>query len=88
MQNKKSKQSLVISGLGIVSPIGGTRESFLEALLQGKSQFSTLQREGRGNGKFVGSELQNFTPPGFLQQHQIRGASFSSQVTLDAIAHC
>ncbi len=81
----KLDTNLVISGLGIISPIGQNSETFFAALMAGKSNFSMLSRPGRGMGRFMGAELVNFTPPPILLERKIRHTCLTAQVAVAAI---
>lgn len=83
---KLADTSVVISGLGVVSPIGLGVENFWSALLSGSSRFSTLKRDGRGEQRFIGAELADFSAPSLLTEHRIRGALFSAQVAVEALS--
>ncbi len=84
MQNNPNN-AIVVSGLGVVSSIGNTVDSFWDSLLLGQSKISVLERPGRGENKFLGAELENFSPPTLLKKHKIRDASLSAQVAVEAI---
>src|SRR5512139_609844 len=64
---------VVITGIGIVSPLGNTRQENCDAVLAGKSgiglitQFDTTDF----NAKMAG-EVKNFDPANFIEKKQIK----------------
>ncbi len=75
-----------ITGIGVTSAIGQGVDEFWPALLQGKSQFSIMQREGRQRDtRFIGAEISNLRLPENLPLSIKRAASFSAQVALATV---
>ncbi len=79
------EQTPVITGLGVVSPIGQGTAAFGEALMAGASRFGMLQREGRGQERFIGAELTDFSPPLRLQSLRLRQVGLPAQVAVSAL---
>jgi malonyl-ACP decarboxylase len=74
---------LIVTGLGIISPIGEGTAAFAEALWRGAHAFGVLQRPGRQRGsQFIGAELPAVSPPEGMAARTLRAASFAGQVAL------
>uniref|UniRef100_B8HKZ6 Beta-ketoacyl synthase n=1 Tax=Cyanothece sp. (strain PCC 7425 / ATCC 29141) TaxID=395961 RepID=B8HKZ6_CYAP4 len=81
----KSSLSPVVTGMGIVSAIGWNIDTFREALLAGRSQFTYLQRVGRqGTQPFIGAEIVEDALTDRLANYGrlLRGSSLSTQMAL------
>jgi len=73
---------LVVSALGVVSPIAQGKVGFIDALLGGAHAFRTLSREGRqGEERFIGAEIANLAIPARVESMCAR-ASLSAQSAL------
>lgn len=83
MSSSESPAELLITGLGVVSPIGQGPAAFAEALWAGTHAFGVLQRPGRQRGaQFLGAEIASVAPPEGVGARVLRGASFTGQVAL------
>lgn len=63
---------VVISGLGVVSPVGHCTEDYWESLIAGRSGFApaTLGTAAQATGKLVG-EVKNFDPAAHFESSQL-----------------
>lgn len=76
MQN----QELMLTGIGITSAIGQGKENFLDALLNGRSRFDIIRREGRQKKTaFLGAEISQLHGIDNFSEKVLRHASFSAQ---------
>lgn len=94
-----NSSELIVTGLGVTSAVGQGKKDFTSALLQGKSHFDIMKREGRQrpltfsqNGiadkestAFLGAEIDSLTIPQSISKSLLRTASFSSQVALTTL---
>ncbi|MBL4763636.1 MAG: polyketide beta-ketoacyl:ACP synthase [Gammaproteobacteria bacterium] len=81
------REEIVVSGVGITSSIGIGKSAFTDALLKGKSNFGTLQRQGRqleGNS-FLGAEIGELPALPDFPSRFSRTCSFSTLCALNAI---
>jgi malonyl-ACP decarboxylase len=82
----KKTSDIVISGLGITSAIGQGKEAFLKALLEGKSSFRIMKRQGRQKeSAFIGAEIDDLSISEHLRA-TIKRTSLSAQVALVTLA--
>lgn len=77
---------LLVTGLGVVTPVGEGTAAFAEALWAGAHAFGILQRPGRQRGsQFLGAEIRSVTRPEGVGARTLRSASFTGQVALSAL---
>lgn len=70
LQNRKR---VVITGLGVISSIGLTKEIFWSNLIKGKSGIQRIKRFDTSNMKTqIAGEIANFNPMDFIDKKQIR----------------
>ncbi len=69
----ESKQRVVITGLGVLSPVGIGKEAYWKALLRGQSGIDRLTRFDSSlyDSKIAG-EVKDFVPEQFLDRKEIR----------------
>ena len=69
----ESKQRVVITGLGVLSPVGIGKEAYWQALLRGQSGIDRLTRFDPSlyDSKIAG-EVKDFVPEQFLERKEIR----------------
>jgi malonyl-ACP decarboxylase len=85
---KLAHDSLVISGLGVVSAVGQGREAFTSALLSGNGRFGVMARPGRQYDQegeasaYLGAELSGLELPDAVSPQLRRTASLSAQAAL------
>jgi len=66
------KERVVITGLGVVSPIGIGKEAFLEGLLSGKSGVSKITSFDVSDYPVqIGGEIKNFNPENYIDKKEI-----------------
>ena len=73
MMLPESKQRVVITGLGVLSPVGIGKETYWQALLRGQSGIDRLTRFDSSlyDSKIAG-EVKDFVPEQFLDRKEIR----------------
>jgi 3-oxoacyl-[acyl-carrier-protein] synthase II len=76
---------VIISGMGIISPIGNTLEEFLCGLKKGHCGVNLLT-EIKSDKILKAAKIKNFNPLAFLSLKEKRRMDFASQITL-AAAH-
>lgn len=70
---RKYKKTIVITGFGVVSPIGTGKDAFTEALLQGKSGTGRVtQFDASEYSSQVDGEVKDFVPEKYLDKKKIR----------------
>jgi malonyl-ACP decarboxylase len=73
----------VVTGMGVVSPIGQGKAEFAAALLDGQSAFGVMQRPGRQQGSgYIGAEIREMTFSPAIAKQTLRAASLSAQAAL------
>jgi malonyl-ACP decarboxylase len=79
---------LVITGVGITTPLGQGRADVQQALLQGRTAFRVMQRPGRqkGGSRFLGAEIEALRLPIDVPEKLQRSISWSTQVALATAA--
>lgn len=84
--NSALPSDLVISGMGVVSPIGIGTEAFGNALLRGEHRFGVLQRPGRqiSDSAYLGAECPDFPLPE-VPARVLRTCSLSGKAALAAL---
>jgi len=76
---------VVITGMGLVSPIGQDRETFWQHIVKGVSGIKTLERfknSDKGYKTFVGGEIPDFSAEPFLDSKVSRRMSRFTQMSL------
>jgi malonyl-ACP decarboxylase len=74
---------LVISGMGVITPIGQDKAAFAAALLKGEHEFAVMQRPGRQRASaFLGAEIGDIAFPESIPARMRRSASLSAQVAM------
>lgn len=92
MKRVYEHEELLITGLGITTPIGQGAYDVTSAMLAGEQNFSLMKREGRQyidcegkSSQFIGAEISFLKIPESICQKTIRTASFSTKVALTVI---
>ena len=84
MNNKKKRRRAVITGIGIVSPIGIGKLAFWDNLLARKTGLSTIKSfDVSTYPSKIAAQVTDFDPSKFLTDRQIR---YSSKPTIFALA--
>jgi len=79
-------RELVITGMGVISPIGQGKADFAKALLAGNSAFDVMRRPGRQQkSAYLGAEIGDITFPAGLEKRFLRASSLSAQLALVAL---
>jgi 3-oxoacyl-[acyl-carrier-protein] synthase II len=74
------KDRVVVTGLGVVSPIGTGTEAFWNAACKGTNGIAPITAfDASGFRTNVGAEVKDFSPAAFLSQQQISSMGRSSQ---------
>ncbi len=87
-----TKLSATVTGLGIVSAVGTGKVDFLQALLEGKTHFSLMQRQGRVFSTeektlaFLGAEIPEMQLPERFSKRMLRSCSISAKAALLALS--
>ncbi len=78
---------IVITGLGVTTPVGHGRRAFAESLLAGRSSFGVMNRPGRqaADTRFLGAELAAFDVAEDVPASVLRSASLSAQAAVAAL---
>lgn len=74
---------LVVTGMGVISPIGQGAAAFATALLEGKAAFNVMQRPGRQQeSAYIGAEIHEVVFPAGVARQTLRAASLTAQAAL------
>lgn len=85
------ERRIVITGLGVITPIGLSKDEFWTAALKGKNGVGKITRFNTDNFSVkIAAEIQNFDPSKYLSPKEIRRTDrfvqFAIAASLDAIA--
>ncbi len=69
---KQLHRRVVVTGLGILSPIGNTVEDAWQSCIEGKSGISNVDIGLENNPVKIGGRLKNFKPEDFLDPKEVR----------------
>ena len=69
---KQLHRRVVVTGLGILSPIGNTVDEAWSSCIEGKSGITKVDIGLENNPVTIGGRLKNFNPEEFLDQKEIR----------------
>jgi 3-oxoacyl-[acyl-carrier-protein] synthase II len=87
-----NRRRVVVTGLGAIAPNGVGLDNFWEALIQGKSGISTIQKfDPKDHASQIAGEVNDFNPESMLEPREIRKLDRFSQfcmvATDEAINH-
>ncbi len=69
----EKKRRVVITGLGVISPVGIGHEAYWKALLQGRSGIDTLTRfDPSAYDSKIAGEVKDFVPEQYLERKEIK----------------
>ncbi len=69
----RKRRRVVVTGLGVVSPVGIGVETFWDALLEGKSGVGPITRfDAKDHETRIASEVKGFDPQAYLDRKEIR----------------
>jgi len=69
---KQLHRRVVVTGLGILSPIGNTIDDAWHSCIEGISGITTVDVGLENNPVKIGGRLKNFDPANFLDSKEIR----------------
>ena len=69
---KQLHRRVVVTGLGILSPIGNTVEDAWQSCIEGNSGISNVDIGLENNPVKIGGRLKNFKPEDFLDPKEVR----------------
>jgi 3-oxoacyl-[acyl-carrier-protein] synthase II len=85
MNGSDGRRRVVVTGLGVVTPLGSDLGAFWEALLEGHSGVRRItQFDASGLPCQIAGEIPDFDPDGFMDPKVARRTSRASQITLGA----
>ena len=80
-----NENRVVITGLGLITPIGSGVDTFWQAALRGENGVKTLQNFDASDFRTkTGGEVRDFEPSKYLSQHNIDRMGRSSQFAVSA----
>jgi 3-oxoacyl-[acyl-carrier-protein] synthase II len=84
-------QRVVVTGLGVVAPVGNTLEAYWDALLAGKNGIGKItQFDSTSHGSQIAGEVKGFDPHDYLDRKQAkrmdRFAQFALAASLQALS--
>jgi 3-oxoacyl-[acyl-carrier-protein] synthase II len=78
-----SRRRVVVTGLGVVSPVGNSVDEFWSALIRGKSGIAAITRFDPANFKVrIAGEVKNWTPDPVIDPREARRMDLFSQFAL------
>ena len=73
----------MITGMGVISPVGNTVDEFWNALIQGKSGIGVITRFDASALKTrIAGEVKNFNPERMIDPHEVRRLDYFSRYAL------
>ena len=73
----------VVTGMGVITPLGQGKAAFVNALLAGESAFGVMQRPGRqSESAYLGAEIGEIMFSPDIARQTLRAASLSAQAAL------
>jgi 3-oxoacyl-[acyl-carrier-protein] synthase II len=78
-----SKRRVVITGLGVISPVGNNLEEFWKSLILGKSGIGTITKFDAANYKTrIAGEVKNFNTEPIIDAHEAKRIDLFSQYAI------
>jgi 3-oxoacyl-[acyl-carrier-protein] synthase II len=88
MRNGEQRRRVVITGLGLISPLGRDVESTWAALQQGRSGIGRITRfDPTGLETTIAGEVKDFDPLTYLDRKEVRRTDRFAQFSVAAAAH-
>ncbi len=85
MKINLNKKRIVVTGIGVVSPIGIGRREFWNNLIEGKSGISQITDFDISQyDRHLGGEVKNFDPSKYVNKHRIPKIGRASQMVIAA----
>lgn len=83
-----AKERIVVTGMGVISPIGSTVSSFYENLLNGKSGISKIDRFDASPFKCqIGGQIRDFDPKTYyLKKKKIKQNDLYTHYAVTAVS--
>ena len=79
------KRRVVITGLGVISPVGTGQENFWESLMAGKSGIGPITRfDATDYSTRIAGEVKDFVPEDYLDRKEARRMDRSTQLAVAA----
>jgi 3-oxoacyl-[acyl-carrier-protein] synthase II len=80
-----TNQRTVITGMGVVTPVGNTVEAFWQALLDGRSGISALTRfDATDYPTRIAAEVKDFDPAAYMDRKEVKRTDLIEQYALAA----
>lgn len=80
-----NRRRVVVTGCGVVSPVGIGEDSFWDSLVKGKSGVAEItQFDASAFDSRIAGEVKDFTPPAFLSAKDLRHTARFVQFALEA----
>ena len=82
-----NERRVVVTGIGIISPVGNNVDDFWNAIVEGKSGIGLITRFDPGDAKTrIAGEVKNFNPEPVIDAHGVKRMDLFSQYALCAAA--
>ncbi|MBN1541318.1 beta-ketoacyl-[acyl-carrier-protein] synthase II, partial [candidate division KSB1 bacterium] len=82
------QKRVVVTGMGVMTPIGSTLEEFWSNLLGGKSGISRIEAfDTEGYDSRIAGEIKDFDPTAFIPRKEARRMDRFSQFAMAAVMH-
>ena len=82
-----NERRVVVTGIGIISPVGNNVDDFWKAIVEGKSGIGLITRFDPGDAKTrIAGEVKNFNPEPVIDTHEVKRMDLFSQYALCATA--
>jgi len=82
-----NERRVVVTGIGVISPVGNTVDDFWKAIVEGKNGIGLITRFDPGDSKTrIAGEVKNFNPEPVIDAHEVRRMDLFSQYALCAAA--
>ncbi|WP_444642875.1 beta-ketoacyl-ACP synthase II [Caproiciproducens sp. R1] len=78
---------VVVTGMGVISPVGNTVESFWDSLVEGRSGIDFITKFDTADYKVkIAAEVKNFDPHDYMEKGEIRKTDLFAQYAVAAAA--
>ena len=78
---------VVVTGLGVISPVGNTAEAFWDSLISGRSGIDFITKFDTTDYKVkIAAEVKNFDPHDYMEKGEIRKTDLFAQYAIAAAA--
>jgi 3-oxoacyl-[acyl-carrier-protein] synthase II len=77
----------VITGMGVISPVGNTADEFWSSLIRGRSGIGPITRfDASGYKTQIAGEVKNFDPEGIIDPHELKRLDYFSSYAIYSAA--